>query len=245
MDIVAAFDQKAADWDCVGNVKKDNAGRDHAVERRVAPQIQQSQDRHDDAADKMRSERNVHPRIDVAEEFGKGEPAVASEGPTESALPGMTGDQAPDSCRYEQTLQHNGSSFASESLIEKCQYRYKCEGGLEVCKAGHAEEQADGVEPRGNESNGNSTHDSDRDHFFGAMNFLGKVSGTIKASKGVIGIDQPDNESNAICGPSSIVHKISKDKLGILMRWRLRGDNDQDHEERYERSEQGYLSDYG
>ena len=71
IDIVAAFDQKADDRDRVGNVKKDDTGRDHAVESCVASQIQQAQDGHDNAADKVRTERYIHSRIDVAEEFAE------------------------------------------------------------------------------------------------------------------------------------------------------------------------------
>ena len=80
-DVVAAFDQQADDRDGVGDVEKDDARRDHAVERRVAPQIQQSQDRHDEAADEVRAERDVDAGIDVAQEFRKGKAAVAREGP--------------------------------------------------------------------------------------------------------------------------------------------------------------------
>ena len=81
MDVVAAFDQEADDRDGVGNVEKDDAGRDHAVESGIAPQIQQSEDRHDDAADEVGAERDIDPRIDVAEETAKGQAAVASKGP--------------------------------------------------------------------------------------------------------------------------------------------------------------------
>lgn len=104
LDIVAAFDQKADDWDRVRNVEKNNTGRDHAVECCIASQIQQSQDGHNDAADKVCSERNVYSRVDVAEEFRKRKPMVASEGPAEPALPCMAGDQAPYTSRYDQTL---------------------------------------------------------------------------------------------------------------------------------------------
>ncbi len=89
MDIVAAFDQKADDWDSVGDVEKDDTSCDHAVERRVAAQIQQAQDGDDDAADEMRPERDVDARVDVAEEFGEGESTVASERPAQATLPRM------------------------------------------------------------------------------------------------------------------------------------------------------------
>ena len=92
MDIVAAFDQKADDWDRVGDVEQDDAGGNHAVEGCIATQIQQSQDGHDNAADDMRSERNVYAKVDVAEESRKGKTAVAGKGPAEPALPCVAGD---------------------------------------------------------------------------------------------------------------------------------------------------------
>lgn len=101
LDVVAAFDQKADDWDCVGHVEEDDTGRDHAVECCIASQIQQSQDGHNHAADKVRAERDVDSRVDVAEEFRKGKSMVASEGPAEAALPCMAGDQAPYPGRYD------------------------------------------------------------------------------------------------------------------------------------------------
>ena len=153
MDVVATPDQKAYHRNSVRNVKKDDASRNHAVERRVAPQIQQSQHGHDNAADEMRPERDIDAGVDMAEELGKGKPAVASKGPAEPALPRMAGDQTPDPRRDDQSLQHNGSGCALERLVEQRQDGYECGRGLEIGKAVHAEEEADGEEPRGDESN--------------------------------------------------------------------------------------------
>ena len=233
MDVVAAPDQKAYNRNSVRNVKKDDASRNHTVERRIAPQIQQSEDSHDDAADEMRPERDIDAGIDVAEVFGKGKPAVASKGPAEPALPRMAGDQTPDPRRDDQSLQHNGSGRAPEGLVEQRQDGDECGGGLEIRKAVHAEEEADGEEPRGDESNGDGTQYGDGNHFLWAMDLLGKVSRAIEASEGVVGIDESDNEGDPVGGPSGIVHKVGKDKSGILMRWRLCGNRDQDNEERY------------
>ena len=112
---------------------------------------------------------------------------------------------------------------------------------MEVVKIVHAEEESNGVEPRRDESNGNGAHDGDRNHFLGAVDFLGEVSRTIETSKGIISVDQANDECDPIRRPPSIVHKVSKDKLGILMRWRLRRDCDQDNKERYQRCEYRYL----
>lgn len=233
MDVVATSDQKADNGNSVRDVKKDNASRNHAIKRRIAAQIQQPQHSHDDAADEMRPERDIHAGIDVAEEFGEGKPAIASKGPAEPALPRMAGDQTPDARRDDQSLQHNGSGRALERLVEQRQDGYERGGGLEIRKAVHAEEEADGEEPRGDEPNRDGSHDGDGDHFLRAMDFLGKVSRAVKASEGVVGIDESDNEGDPVGGPSGVVHKVGKDKPGILMRWRLCRNRDQDNEERY------------
>ena len=232
MDVVATPDQKAYDRNSVRDVKEDDASRNHAVEGRIAPQVQQSQDRHDDAADEMCPERDIDAGVDVAEEFGKGEPAVASKGPAEPALPGMASDQTPDARRDDQGLQHNGPGRASEGLIEQGQDGYECGRGLEIRKAVHAEEEADGEEPRGDKSDGDGPQDGDGDHFLRAMDFLGQMSRAVEAGKGIVGVDESDNEGDPVGGPSRVVHKVGKDKSGILMRWRLCRNRDQDDEER-------------
>ena len=221
MDVVATSDQKADNGNSVRDVKKDNASRNHAVKRRIAPQIQQPQHSHDDAADEMRSERDIHAGIDVAEEFGKGKPAVASKGPAEPALPRMASDQTPDARRDDQSLQHDGSGRALERLVEQGQDGYEGGGGLEIGQAVHAEEEADGEEPRGDEANGDGPQDGDGDHFLRAMDFFSKVSRAVEASEGVVGVDESDDEGDPVGGPSGVVDKIGKDKPGILMRWRL------------------------
>lgn len=42
VDVVAAFDQKADDRNGIRNVKKDDAGGDHAIESCITAKIQQS-----------------------------------------------------------------------------------------------------------------------------------------------------------------------------------------------------------
>ena len=59
------------------------------------------------------------------------------------------------------------------------------------------------------------------------------MSRAVEASKGVIGVDQPDNEGDTILGPSGVVDKGSEDELGILMSGGLGRDYDEDNEERY------------
>ena len=221
MDVVATSDQKAYDGNGIRNVKKDDASRNHTVERRIAAQIQQPQDSHDDATDQVRPERDIDAGVDVAEKFGKGKPAVASEGPAKPALPRMASNQTPDARRDDQSLQHNGSGRAPERLVEQRQDGHECGRGLEIRKAVHAEEETDGEEPRGDESDGDGSQDGDRDHFLRAMDFLGEVSRAVETGKGVVGVDESDNEGDPVGGPSGVVHKVGKDKPGILMGWSL------------------------
>ena len=197
-DVAAAFDQQADDRDGVGDVEQDDARRDHAVERRVAPQIQQSQHRHDEAADEVRAERDVDAGIDVAQEVRKGKAAVAREGPAQAALPRVTGNQAPDARGYDETLEHDGARFAPQGLIEQCQDGHEGGRGLEIGEVADAEELGDGEEPRRDEAYGDGAHDGDGNHFLGVVDFLGEVGRTVETSKGVIGVDEADDESDPI-----------------------------------------------
>ena len=237
MDIVTAADQQANDRNSVRDVKKDNARRNHAVERRITPQIQQPQDRDDDAADKVGPERDIDAGIDMGEEFGKGQAAVAGKGPAEPGLPRMACDEAPDARRDDQGLEHDGAGGALQRLVEEGQEGAAGGGGLEILEAVHAEEEADGEEPGGDEADGDGAHDGDRNHFLRAVDFLGQMGGAVEAGEGVVGVDESDDEGDAVGGPAGVVHKIGKDEPGILMRWRLCRNRDQNNEERYQRCE--------
>ena len=111
-------------------------------------------------------------------------------------------------------------------MVEECEDGYEGGGGLEVVEVVHAEEEGDGVEPGGDEADGDGTHDGDGDHFLRAVDFLGEVGGAIEAGEGVVGVDETDDESDAVCRPPGVIHEIGKDEFGVLMRWRLRRDGD-------------------
>ena len=146
-DIVAASDEEANDRDGIRDVEQDDASRDHAIERGIAAQIQETEDGDNEAADEMRTEGDVHARVDVAEEFRKGETAVAGEGPAEAALPCVARDETPDACCYEEAFEDDGCGFATEGLVEECEDGDEGGGRLEVIEVVHAEEEGDGVEP--------------------------------------------------------------------------------------------------
>lgn len=97
---------------------------------------------------------------------------------------------------------------------------------LEVVEIIHAEEEGDGVEPGGDEADGDGAHDGDGDHFLGLVDFLREVGGAVEAGEGVVGVDETDDEGDAVGRPAGVVDEIGKDELGVLMRGRLRGDGD-------------------
>lgn len=80
-DIIPASDKEAKNRDSIRDVKQDDASGNHAIERRITTQIQQSQYRNNEAADEMGSQGDVSTGIDMGEEFGKGKTAVAGERP--------------------------------------------------------------------------------------------------------------------------------------------------------------------
>ena len=116
---------------------------------------------------------------------------------------------------------------------------------MEIVKVVHAEEEGNGEEPRGDESNGNGAHDGDGDHSFRAIDLFGKVCSTIEAGEGVICVDQADYESDSILRPAGIVYEIGEDEPRILVRCRLCRDRDQYNEERNQGSGYGYLGYHG
>ena len=59
---------------------------------------------------------------------------------------------------------------------------------------------------------------------------------TIEAGKGPVGVDQANDKGDAVLGPSGIVDKVGKDKPGLLMCRRSGGNDDQNDEERDQRS---------
>lgn len=197
-DVLAALDQQADDGDSVGDVEEDDAGGDHAVERRVTTEIEETEERDDEAADEVRAERDVDAGVDVAEEVGEGKAAVAGEGPAKTALPRVAGDEAPDAGGDDEAFEDDGAGFAAEGLVEEREDGDEGRGGLEVGEVADAEELGDGEEPGRDEADGHGAHDGDGDHFLRAVDFLGQVGRAVEACEGVVGVDQADDESDAI-----------------------------------------------
>lgn len=63
------------------------------------------------------------------------------------------------------------------------------------------------------------------------MHFFGEMGGAIEACKTPIGVDESDDEGNAVLLPASVVDKSCEDKFGILVRGRGgRNGNEDDSE---------------
>ena len=52
------------------------------------------------------------------------------------------------------------------------------------------------------------------------------MGGAVEAGEGVVGVDETDDEGDAVCRPAGVVYEVCKDEFGVLVRWRLRGDGD-------------------
>ena len=109
-------------------------------------------------------------------------------------MPRLTRHQAPNARRNEQRLQDNRSGGAAERLFEQSEDGYERRRRSELVERTYTEELRDGKEPGGDEADGDGTHDGDGDLAFGAVNFFGKVSGTVEAGEGIVGVYQADYE---------------------------------------------------
>ncbi len=167
----------------------------------------------------------------VGEELGKRQTAVTGKGPAQPRLPGVTCNLAADTGGDDQRFQHDRSGFRLEGLIVKLEDGDQGESGEQTVEVLHAEEHGNGVEPGGREADRHGAHDRDGDHLLWPRHLLGHVGGGVKAGKGPIGIDQSDDEGNAVLAPPGIVHKVSENKPGLLMGRCFGRHGDQDDEE--------------
>lgn len=81
LDIVPPAREQADHGDRVGDVQQDDARRDHAVERRIAAQVQTAQHGHDRAAQRVRGKGYVERGVHGAQGAREGEAVVAGERP--------------------------------------------------------------------------------------------------------------------------------------------------------------------
>ena len=66
-NIAPSLNEQTHDRNSVRDVEQDDTRRNHAIERSIAPQIEQPQQTDNEAADEMGSERNVNPTVHLAE----------------------------------------------------------------------------------------------------------------------------------------------------------------------------------
>ncbi len=69
------------------------------------------------------------------------------------------------------------------------------------------------------------------------------MGGAVETGEGPVGVDQTDYERDAVRRPASVVHKVCKDELSVLVSWCCCWDSDGDHEKGYQRGVERYVSD--
>lgn len=106
----------------------------------------------------------------------------------------MRSDQAPDPRRDENGLEDDGAGFGTQRLVVEGEDGDQGRGAAEVGEIVHTEEEGDGVDPGGDEADGDGAHDCDGDLAFGAADFFGEVGGAVEAGEGVVGVDEADYE---------------------------------------------------
>lgn len=187
----------------------------------------------------MSLDRNVEFRVDVREEFGAGETVVAGEGPAETSLPGVRGDEAAGTGEDDEDFEDDSAGLAAESLVEEFEDRNVGGSRGDGFEVREREHHGDQEEPGGGETDSDGSHDGNGDHALGLVDFLGHVRSAVKAGKSPVGVDKTDNEGNAILLPASVVDEGREDELGGLVGRGLRGHGDEDHGEGDERDVQG------
>ena len=151
----------------------------------------------------------------------------------------MARNLAPNTGGNDHALEDNSAGFVGKCLEEKLQDRNSGQGVEQAIEVLHAKEHGDGVEPGGDETDCHSAHDGDGNHLFGSGNLFGHVGSAIQAGKSPIGIDQTNDESDAVRFPAGVVDKVGKDELGILVCRGPGRDDDQNDKEGHQRGVQG------
>lgn len=219
--------------------------QDIPIKRRVRPQIQTSQTRHNDTTNEMRLKRHIQPRMNLGQKPRKRHALIPRKAPTKPALPRMTRDLAANARGNNHTLEDDGAGLTAQGLVEQLEDRHVSRGGEEGVQVIETEEHADGVEPSGDEADGDGAHDGDGDHAFGAVDLFGHVGGAIQTGKGPVGVDEADDEGDAVGGPARVVDEVGEDEFGGLVGGGFGGDDDHDDEEGDERGVEGEGGDGG
>lgn len=152
----------------------------------------------------------------------------------------MTRNLTSNARRNDHTLEHNRAGLATQRLVEELENRHIGRGGEESVQIIEAEEHADGIEPSGDEADGDGAHDGDGNHFLGPMNLFGHVGGAVETGKGPVGVDEADDEGDAVGGPAGVVDEVGEDEFGVLVGGGFGGDDDHDDEEGDERGVECY-----
>ncbi len=116
-NVIPSPDEQTHDGDGIGHVQQHDTRCHHAVESRIAPNVQQTQQQNDDVGHDMRAHRHIKPAIDMRQPFRARHPTVPCETPTQSRLPRVRSDQTPHPRRDEHGLENDSASFRSQRLV--------------------------------------------------------------------------------------------------------------------------------
>ncbi len=174
------------------------------------------------------------------------QPPIPCKRPTQPALPRMTRNLASQPCNNNQALQHNGARRMIQRAVEQLQDRHIRRRSRDFRKVTHdAEEHGDAVEPGGREADGDGAKDRDRDHTLRLRDFFRQVRRAVQTREGPIGIDEADDEGDAVGFPACVIDEGREDEAGLLVGRRDGGDGDEDDEKGEEGCVEGGCGDFG
>ena len=167
--------------------------------------------------------------MDMAQEARSRYTPVTGKAPTEARLPRMGGYQTADSHGKYQALKDNGATPVVQRLIEELKDGNQSWGVEETVKVLHTEEHRDRVEPGRHEADSYGAHDGKGYGAFRPRYFFSHVRCAVETCKSPIGVDEADNEGDAIGRPSRVVSEVGEDKAGFLVRGRFSRDSNKDY----------------
>ncbi|KAL2384445.1 hypothetical protein RJZ90_001925 [Blastomyces dermatitidis] len=245
LDVIPAADEQRDNGNGIRDIQQDNACSHHAVKGGGGAEIQQSQYTDDATAGCMRHERHVELGVDLGQVLVEREAAVARKGPAQARLPRMRGDLAAEAGAEDQGFQGDGAGFAVQGLVEELEDGDAGRRADECLEVTQAEEHGHAVEPGGGEADGDGAADGNGDGALRARDLLGKVGGRVKTGEDPIGVDEADDEGDAVGFPACVVDEGGKDEFGVLVRGGLGRDGDDDHREGHEREIESGHGDLG
>lgn len=182
----------------------------------------------------MRRDGHVELGVDFGQVLVEREAAIARKGPAQPRLPRVGGNLASKAGAENQGFQGDGTGLAAQGLVEEFENGHAGWRADESFEIAQAEEHGHAVEPGGGKADSDSAADGDGDGSLGTSDLLCHVGGGVETSEDPVGVDQADDEGDAVGFPARVVDEGRKDEFGILVRGRFGRDGDEDYREGYE-----------